>query len=67
MSVNVSTVAVWLPVIQQLVALGCTSYTAIRAIMQDAGADDTTIEAMRPKWAALTADVRRAAGLPPMA
>jgi hypothetical protein len=52
----------WIPVIQQLFAMGVKSWDVIAAVLQDADADVATVQALRPKWADLVADIRRAAG-----
>jgi hypothetical protein len=61
--ISIDNVIAWEGVAAQLFALGVKSFATVRAAMQDAGADDATIAALEPKWAALHADVKRAAGL----
>jgi hypothetical protein len=60
--VTVDQILVWQGIVTQLVGMGVKSFTAVKAVMQDAGADDATIAALQPKWDALVDDVRRAAG-----
>jgi len=52
----------WEGLITQLAPLGVKSFTAIKALMQDAGLDDVTIEALKPKWDDLYNRVKAAAG-----
>lgn len=52
----------WEGLIAGAVQLGVRSWSAIRGLLADAGADDATIAALEGKWDALVADVRRAAG-----
>jgi len=63
--VNINDVLLWIDLAERLVQLGVRSWAVIRAAMEDAGVDEATIQAMRPKWIALRDDVRRAAGLDP--
>jgi len=58
-------IAAWEPVVGSLISLGVQSFDSIRALMSSAGVDADIIAAMEPKYDALYADVRRAAGLPP--
>lgn len=52
----------WEGVITQLASLGVKSYQSIKALQQDAGLDDATIEALKPKWDNLYNRVKAAAG-----
>lgn len=56
-------VLLWQGFALQAFALGVRSFQSIKALMQDAGADDAMIAALEPKWDALVDDVKRAAGL----
>lgn len=58
---NLNAIMMWQAFITQAVGLGVKSWSVIRAAMQDAGADDATINALSPKWDALHDDVARAA------
>lgn len=59
--VNLNDLVQWEGLIVQAAGLGVKSWVVIHAMLQDAGADDATIEALQPKWHALRADVARAA------
>lgn len=52
----------WAAIAQQAFAMGVRSWSAIKALLDDAGADDESIEVLRGKWDGLYADVQRAAG-----
>lgn len=52
----------WGALIQMAASLGVKTWGAIKALGHDAGLDDATLEALKPKWDALVDDVRRAAG-----
>ena len=60
--VTVDQILVWQGIATQLFGMGVKSFSVIKAAMKDAGADDAAIAALQPKWDALVADVRRAAG-----
>ena len=57
----------WAALAQQLVALGVRSFAVVRALLADAGveADDARLAELEGLWAALRADVARAAGPDP--
>lgn len=52
----------WEGIITQLVSLGVKSYASVRTLMQDAGLDDATINALKPKWDDLYNRVKIASG-----
>jgi hypothetical protein len=58
---NVDKILIWQAFITQAAALGVKSFGVIKALLQDAGADDATIAALTPKWNVLYDDVQRAA------
>lgn len=62
-SVNFDQIIRWEAFILQAASLGVKSWVVIHAALQDSGADDAIIAALQPKWIALNADIRRAAGL----
>jgi hypothetical protein len=47
---NPANIMMWEGLLTQLASLGVTSYKSIKALQQDAGLDDATIEALKPKW-----------------
>jgi hypothetical protein len=55
-------IMMWEGIITQLVSLGVKSYATIKALQVDAGLDDATIEALKPKWDDLYNRVKAAAG-----
>jgi len=55
-----NTLILWEGLITMAAAMGVKSYNVIKAMLQDAGADDATITALQPKWDTLTNDIRRA-------
>ena len=61
MAIDLATVAEWEGAAELLVSLGVKSFHVIRAAMENAGEDDATIQALGPKWQALTDDIARAA------
>ncbi len=52
----------WGALIQTAFSLGVRTWATIKAMLEDAGADDESIEILRGKWDALYDDVKRAAG-----
>lgn len=64
MEINVETLMQWEAVIAQASLLGVKSWRVIKALLDDAGADDALIAALEPKWDALIADIARAAEPP---
>lgn len=62
MNLDPTKLLMWEGILTQLVSLGVSSISKVKALMSDAGLDDVTISQLTVKWDELYNRVKKASG-----